>query len=76
MFIQREKGNVFNGYTVFVLYCWPMPHTSKGDESVAGQATMKSQRVLWVDLTQQRLFSKSQFIGIITTLRLNSAIKM
>lgn len=38
MLMLHEKGSVSTESTVFVLRCWPMPHTSKGDESGAEQS--------------------------------------
>lgn len=47
MFMLYEEDNVFNWTRcVVVLRCWPMPHTSRSDESVAEQVTMKSLSVL------------------------------
>lgn len=79
----RLESNVYTawgGWCFQWLYCFCpllLAHAThiQGDESVAGQATMKSPRVFGVDLTQQRLFSKSQFISIFTSLRLYSTIK-
>lgn len=61
MLMLHEEGNVFNGYTVFVLRCWPMPHTSRVMK--VEQVTMKSLDVLWMDLVKQRLLNSSQYIN-------------
>lgn len=56
----RERTSVCGPSTVFERQGWPMPHTSKGDESLAEQATMKSLDVLCMDLVQQRLLTSCE----------------
>lgn len=58
MFMLHEEGDVFKGYTVFVLF-----HAThiQGGENLAEQETMKSPNVPPTDLTQHRFLTNSHF---------------